>query len=436
MERNICPAEGAHEPLRLLPRQLGVDRVAVPDQVRRRLGPETGEQLPRRRRAARRIDAQAHRVRRRAYPQPAARTVAALAARVHRPTRLVAVRHPRRRLPPGDRHRQRREQRREPGRAVRQGAGRDVEAVRRQHPRHRPQRAVVRVLLQQEQRSDAHPARRVLEQPRRRRGQRLAPRRTRARRAPPNPVHAAHMRAHLHLDQLRRRRAVRRIRPAAARTTPLRRLQRLLHRRQRRARRAPVRRRARLPTPRSSRARRRAAHASARPPPPFASPTVALLRQPAVARPKAVVAVLQFLDPRPQLRARVAQTARRPLQLPRRRGRPRPLQFRPRQPFPLPRPTVHRPPIVRRPTRFDAFPPKPRQLLPQRRASRARPAARHLRRRALRRRPFQTRQFEPDSHAAGIHQSAGCVQPPASHGYRTLTMEQTGLSVVAVGMGP
>ena len=58
---------------------------------------------------------------------------------------------------------------------------------------------VVRVLLQQEQRPDAHPVRRVREQPWHRRRQRLAPRRASARRAPPNPMHAAHVRVHLHL---------------------------------------------------------------------------------------------------------------------------------------------------------------------------------------------------------------------------------------------
>ena len=223
-------------------------------------------------------------------------------------------------------------------------------------------------------------------------------------------MHAAHVRAHLHLGQLRRLRAVRHVRPAAPRTTPFRRFHRLRLHRQGRTRRAAVRRRARLPTPRPSRARRRAARSPASPPP-FASPTEALLRQPAVARPKPVVAALQLLDPRPQPRVLVAQAAHRPLQLPQRRGRPQTRRFLPLQPRPRLRPVVHRPPIVRRPTRFGPFPPKPRQLLPQRRAAAARRASRHLRELPPRHPPVRTRQLESDSHAAGILRSASCVQP-------------------------
>ena len=221
------------------------------------VSPSLGVQHPRGPCAACRVDVHAYRVLAHTHPQPAARILPALGARMNHPARLVAVHHARVALALGNRPIERLEQPQQPRLRVGQRARRDRYPQRRQRPRHRAQRAVIGVALQHEPRPHAHPVGGVRKQPRRGRRHRLARRGALTPRPHPRPMDATHMGRDRDLDELRHRGAVRRIGPRAVRAAALGRLKRLLHHRQRRARGAPVSRCPRLLPPRPALARGR-----------------------------------------------------------------------------------------------------------------------------------------------------------------------------------
>ena len=271
----VHPACRQHEPPRQLARQLAIGAVAVAHQNGRQLLAELGEQHPRGPRAACGVDVHAHRVRAQTHPQPAARIVPALAAHMNHPARLVALDQARRTLALGNRLIKGLEHPQQPRLGVGQRARRNRDAHRRQCPRHRAQRAMMRVALQHKPRPHAHPVGGVGKQPRRRWRHRLARRGAPTPRPGARTMDTTHIGRDLDLDELRHRCTVRRIGPRAVRTPSRRRLHNLLDHRQRRARCTTVPRRPPLLPPRPARTRRRGRRAaSLRTTPALAAPPI------------------------------------------------------------------------------------------------------------------------------------------------------------------